>query len=168
MSIFRFAICVVPLVSASCASTSAPVVTAEHIEQTDETGIDINPHNGIRDDVDEYIQHTYSDAPIKRRASTVYAESIEAALRSPDVAEKIPEVRTSLEIATVCMVRAFGFQEERAARERLRVELLDTPARMLAYEKLQSRLTGFGDQLNNEVSRSDCQVDLTPYRDTKE
>lgn len=100
-------------------------------------GIDAN-HNGVRDDIEDYINRTYSD-PDQRAALMQQAQATVLLLTvNKNNLEEVARVATLDSISAECEYKVFGSGNWRAPADEILAMHLNTEARFRAYAEFMA------------------------------
>ena len=104
-------------------------------------GID-SDGDGVRDDIQRYIELTYPNEPAVRDGLRQYSIHLQSALLDAGDEEKAVQHVEGLDRADNCLKAILGFSGGIEARDKLSAEFLDTEIRSTAYIQHDSQLSG--------------------------
>lgn len=125
-------------------------------------GID-SDGDGIRDDVQRYIQLTHPDAPAVRAGLGQYARGLQTALLVATDREESRRVAKELDRADECLEHFVGF-DAYAFGDDVTIEMLNTEARSRAYISFDHNLGGTITRIPIIPDPATCDFDINAVR----
>jgi hypothetical protein len=123
-------------------------------------GID-SDEDGVRDDIQRYIEVTYPEEPIVRAGLHQFARPLQLALRDADSEGAAVAHREVIERARECIRTHVAFPQSSTIMKSLIAEMLNTRERSIAYLKWNQQLGGKTFQVPAVDRPSACTSDLS-------
>jgi hypothetical protein len=127
-------------------------------------GID-SDGDGVRDDIQRYIELKHPEAPLTRAALRQYVLPLQAALLDADSEEAALQHDETLSRADDCLIALIGFKDQVEARNALLAEALNTEERSRAYILYDRQLGGrvFSLRGLSEITPALCDFDVQGF-----